>query len=257
MDTSFKIPKLVSSDKHKVTVTVLGTKSKNYKVYHFQGARGANESPVTLGNQAEPSPSNDSVFQMNNSGSMDVDDQATVPPPREQGAGHEAGGQDNPHDRQDPQQSPGGSNSVPNGEAPPSLNQDSQSQRAAEDARELKRLADNQAALVENRHLRTMIDTAMEINNIPVDPFHSYLLTELVNALEHGKGVLNEILSMALAGSNHRPGPGELQRALVEADVHEICTRMLSRQALTQEALRAKKDAEQKIKEPSRPWRKP
>ena len=114
MDTSFKIPKLVSSDKHQVTVTVLGTHSKNYKVYHFQGARGANKSPVTLGYQAEPNTSNDSVFQMNTPGSMDVDDQTTDSPPREQGAGHEAGGQDNPHDRPDPQQSPGGSNSVPN-----------------------------------------------------------------------------------------------------------------------------------------------
>ena len=89
----------------------------------------------------------------------------------------------------------------------------------------------------------------MEINNVHVDPFHSHMLDELVNALENGKGVLNEILGAAAVGSNHLPGPGELQRALVEQDVHAICNRMLSRQALTQEALRAKKEAEQKIKE--------
>ena len=165
---------------------------------------------------------------------MDVDDQPTGPPSSEQGAGHEGGGQGNPQDRQGTQQSPGGSNSVPNGEA---------------DARELKRLADNQSALIKNRHIRTMIDTAMEINNIPRDPFHSDMLTELVNALDHGVGVLGEILRVALAGSNHLPGPAELQRALVESDVQEICNQMLSKQAMTQEALRAQKDAEQKIKQ--------
>ena len=104
---------------------------------------------------------------MSDSGNMEVDEQALIPNPREQGADQGAGGQDDPQDHQDQEQPTSGPSSVPNGTAPPNLNQDGQTQRAADDARELKRLEDNQAALVKNRQLRTMIDTAMEINNIP------------------------------------------------------------------------------------------
>ena len=94
-----------------------------------------------------------------------------------------------------------------------------------------------------------MIDTAMEMNNIARDPFHADMLSELFDALGQGVGVLNEILSVALAGSNHLPGPDDLHRALVAGDVHDICSQMLARQALTQEALRAQKEAAQKIRE--------
>ena len=44
LDTSFTIPRLATSDLTKVIVTITGTQRKKYKVSHFQGDSGPNDS---------------------------------------------------------------------------------------------------------------------------------------------------------------------------------------------------------------------
>ena len=77
LDTNFTIPRLATSDRTKVIVSITGKIRKKYKLSHFQGNSGPNDSHPTNGIRAEQGPHNIPIFQMD--GSMDTDESSSAP----------------------------------------------------------------------------------------------------------------------------------------------------------------------------------